>query len=120
MRETAGGILGQLVGHGLEYGLGLLGTTVLLARAVARGGVSSRPASHGSRSWIVSAASVYRGDHRAERGSRAARGIWSEGRRAKQQREEVVAKKVRAKPKINAPRIEPIIEKVEVSARARA
>ena len=30
MRETAGGILGQLVGHGLEYGLGLLGATVLM------------------------------------------------------------------------------------------
>ena len=43
--------------------------------------------------------------------------IWLEGRRAKQQREEVVAK-VRAKPKAAAPRIEPTIEKVEVSARA--
>ena len=30
MRETAGGILGQLVGRGLEQGLGLLGATVLM------------------------------------------------------------------------------------------
>jgi len=30
LHETAGGILGRLVGHGFEYGLGLLGTTVLL------------------------------------------------------------------------------------------
>ncbi|HSC16022.1 MAG TPA: DNA translocase FtsK 4TM domain-containing protein, partial [Gammaproteobacteria bacterium] len=30
LRETAGGILGQGVGYGLQYGLGLLGTTVLL------------------------------------------------------------------------------------------
>ncbi len=30
MRETAGGVLGQLVGRGLEHGLGLLGATVLL------------------------------------------------------------------------------------------
>ena len=30
MRETAGGILGQLVGRGLEHGLGMLGATVLL------------------------------------------------------------------------------------------
>jgi S-DNA-T family DNA segregation ATPase FtsK/SpoIIIE len=43
--------------------------------------------------------------------------IWWQGRRAKQQRNEVVSK-VRAKPKTAAPRIEPVIEKVEVSARA--
>jgi S-DNA-T family DNA segregation ATPase FtsK/SpoIIIE len=43
--------------------------------------------------------------------------IWWEGRRAKQQRDEVVTK-VRAKSKTTAPRIEPIIEKIEVSARA--
>ncbi|HET7609712.1 MAG TPA: DNA translocase FtsK, partial [Gammaproteobacteria bacterium] len=43
--------------------------------------------------------------------------IWWEGRRAKQQRDEVVTK-VRAKSKTTAPRIEPVIEKIEVSARA--
>ncbi|NOR20742.1 MAG: cell division protein FtsK [Xanthomonadales bacterium] len=30
LRETAGGVLGQLVGHGLEAALGLLGATLLL------------------------------------------------------------------------------------------
>jgi S-DNA-T family DNA segregation ATPase FtsK/SpoIIIE len=43
--------------------------------------------------------------------------IWWEGRRAKQQRDEVVTK-VRAKPKASPPRIEPVIEKIEVSPRA--
>jgi S-DNA-T family DNA segregation ATPase FtsK/SpoIIIE len=43
--------------------------------------------------------------------------IWWEGRRAKQQRDEIVTK-VRAKSKTTAPRIEPVIEKIEVSARA--
>ena len=43
--------------------------------------------------------------------------IWWEGRRAKQQRDEVVTK-VRAKSKTTAPRIEPVIEKIEVSPRA--
>ena len=43
--------------------------------------------------------------------------IWWEGRRAKQQRDEIVTK-VRAKSKTTAPRIEPVIEKIEVSPRA--
>jgi S-DNA-T family DNA segregation ATPase FtsK/SpoIIIE len=46
----------------------------------------------------------------------AAARIWWEGRRAKQQRDEVVTK-VRAKPK-SLPRIEPVIDKIEVSPRA--
>jgi S-DNA-T family DNA segregation ATPase FtsK/SpoIIIE len=41
--------------------------------------------------------------------------IWWEGRRAKQQRDEIVSK-VRAKPKAS-PRIEPVIDKIEVSPR---
>ena len=43
--------------------------------------------------------------------------IWWEGRRAKQQRDEIVTK-VRAKSKTTTPRIEPVIEKIEVSPRA--
>ena len=43
--------------------------------------------------------------------------VWWEGRRAKQHRDEVVTK-VRAKVKTTAPRIEPVIEKIEVSPRA--
>jgi S-DNA-T family DNA segregation ATPase FtsK/SpoIIIE len=115
MRETAGGILGQLVGHGLEYGLGLLGATVLLlvlwlaAVSVATG-----------VSWVA----IMDRTGRAVYSSLAALNewlvearIWLAGRRAKQQRQEVVSK-VRAKPKGAAPRIEPVLEKIEISPRA--
>ncbi len=77
---------------------------------------SSRPASRGSRSWIARAASCIRASRRCNEWLGDAR-IWWEGRRAKQQRDEVVSK-VRAKPKTAAPRIEPVIEKIEVSPRA--
>ena len=115
MRETAGGILGQLVGRGLEHGLGMLGATVLLlvlwlAAVSLATGVS----------WVAImdrvGRVVYAGVVELNIRVNQFR-IWLEGRRAKQQREEVVAK-VRAKPKAAAPRIEPTIEKVEVSARA--
>jgi S-DNA-T family DNA segregation ATPase FtsK/SpoIIIE len=114
MRETAGGILGQLVGRGLEHGLGMLGATVLLlvlwlAAVSLATGVS----------WVAVmdrvGRVVYTGVVELNIRVNQFR-IWLEGRRAKQQREEVVAK-VRARPKA-APRIEPTIEKVEVSARA--
>jgi S-DNA-T family DNA segregation ATPase FtsK/SpoIIIE len=115
LRESAGGILGRIVGHGLEYGLGLLGTTVLLlvlwlAAAQLATGVS----------WIAvmdrTGRIVYRGVTELNAWIGDAR-IWWEGRRAKQQRDEVVSK-VRSKSKTTAPRIEPVIEKIEVSARA--
>jgi len=115
LRETAGGILGQGVGNGLEYALGLLGTTVLLlvlwlAAVQLATGVS----------WI---AVMDRTGHLVYRAVTVLHGwlgdlrIWWEGRRAKQQRDEVVTK-VRARPKTPPPRIEPVIEKIEVSARA--
>jgi S-DNA-T family DNA segregation ATPase FtsK/SpoIIIE len=114
LKESAGGILGRIVGNGLEYGLGLLGTSVLLlvlwlASVQLATGVS----------WIaimdrigrvVYNAAVVAHDRICETR------IWWEGRRAKQQRDEVVSK-VRAKPKA-APRIEPVIDKIEVSSRA--
>ena len=115
LRETAGGILGRIVGHGLEYALGLLGTTVLLlvlwlAAVQLVTGVS----------WIAimdrTGRFVYQGVTALQEWLGDAR-IWWEGRRAKQQRDEVVSK-VRAKPKTAAPRIEPVIEKIEVSPRA--
>ncbi len=115
LRETAGGILGQGVGYGLEYALGLLGSTVLLlvlwlAAVQLATGVS----------WI---AVMDRTGHVVYRGVTVLHGwlgdfrIWWEGRRAKQQRDEIVTK-VRARPKTPPPRIEPVIEKIEVSARA--
>jgi S-DNA-T family DNA segregation ATPase FtsK/SpoIIIE len=115
LRETAGGILGRIVGHGLEYGLGLLGTTVLLlvlwlASVQLATGVS----------WIAimdrTGRVVYRGFTRLQAFIGDAR-IWWEGRRAKQQRNEVVTK-VRSKSKTTATRIEPVLEKIEVSPRA--
>jgi S-DNA-T family DNA segregation ATPase FtsK/SpoIIIE len=115
LRETAGGILGRVVGQGLEYGLGLLGTTVLLlvlwlAAVQLATGVS----------WIAimdrTGRVVYRAMGELNAWIADAR-IWWEGRRAKQQRDEIVTK-VRAKSKTTAPRIEPVIEKIEVSARA--
>ena len=115
MRETAGGILGQLVGHGLAYALSMLGATVLLlvlwlAAVSLATGVS----------WVAvmdrTGRAVYTGLAELHVWIGEAR-IWWAGRRAKQQRQEVVSK-VRAKPKTAAPRIEPLLEKIEVSARA--
>jgi DNA segregation ATPase FtsK/SpoIIIE, S-DNA-T family len=115
LRETAGGILGQLVGRGLEYGLGLLGTTVLLlvlwlAAVQLATGVS----------WLAimdrTGRLVYRGSAAVNLRINAAR-IWLQGRRARARRNEVVTK-VRSKAKSGTPRIEPVIERVEVSPRA--
>jgi S-DNA-T family DNA segregation ATPase FtsK/SpoIIIE len=115
LRESAGGILGRIVGQGLEYGLGLLGTTVLLlvlwlAAVQLATGVS----------WIAimdrTGRVVYQGITALNGWLGDAR-IWWEGRRAKQQRDEVVSK-VRSKTKTTPPRIEPVIEKIEVSPRA--
>jgi S-DNA-T family DNA segregation ATPase FtsK/SpoIIIE len=114
MRETAGGILGRLVGHGFEYGLGLLGTTVLLlvlwlASVQLATGVSWIAIMDGTGRTVyrmVAAAHTWFGEVR----------IWWEGRRAKQQRNDIVSK-VRSKSK-TPPRIEPVLERIEVSARA--
>jgi len=115
LRETAGGILGQIVGRGLVQALGLLGTTVLLlvlwlAAVSLATGVS----------WVAvmdrTGRAVYRGITELNIWLNEAR-IWLEGRRAKQQRQELVSK-VRSKPKTAAPRIEPVLDRVEVSPRA--
>lgn len=114
MRETAGGVLGKVVGLGLDQVLGLLGATVLLlvlwlAAVSLATGVSWIAVMDGiGHAICVAAAKIdtAAGDAR----------VWLEGRRAKRQRQETVSK-VRAKPKPLPPRIEPVIEKVEVSAR---
>jgi S-DNA-T family DNA segregation ATPase FtsK/SpoIIIE len=115
MRETAGGILGQLVGRGLEQGLGLLGATVLLL-VLWLGAVSLAT----GVSWVAVMDRVGRAVYTGVIELNALVGrtrIWLEGRRAREQRQEIVSSKMRAKPKLSAPRIEPTIEKVEVSAR---
>jgi S-DNA-T family DNA segregation ATPase FtsK/SpoIIIE len=114
MKETAGGILGQLVGGGLEAALGLLGATVLLlvswlasvslATGVSWLGVMDRTGKL-----------VYAGLTELHILVNRAR-IWLEGRRAKAERHETVSK-VRAKPKAPPPRIEPVIDKIEPSVR---
>jgi S-DNA-T family DNA segregation ATPase FtsK/SpoIIIE len=114
MRETAGGILGQLVGRGLEQVLSPLGATVLLL-VLWLGAVSLAT----GVSWVAVMDRIGRAIYAAlvELNGLAGRArLWLEGRRAKQQRQEIVSKKVRAKPG-NVPRIEPTIEKVEPSAR---
>jgi DNA segregation ATPase FtsK/SpoIIIE, S-DNA-T family len=114
MRETAGGILGQLVGQGLEHGFGLLGATVLLlvlwlAAVSLSTGVS----------WVAvmdyTGRAVFAGVTELNILLNQAR-TWLQGRRAKQERHEVVSR-VRARPKASAPRIEPVLERVEVSER---
>ena len=114
MRETAGGILGQLVGRGLEYGLGSLGATVLLlvlwlAAVSLATGVSWVAVMDYTGRWVFAGVTELNIAINRVR-------IWLEGRRAKQQRQELVSK-VRAKPKSSPPRIEPTLDKVEVGAR---
>jgi S-DNA-T family DNA segregation ATPase FtsK/SpoIIIE len=114
LHETAGGLLGQGVGYGLEALLGLLGATVLLL-VLWLGAVSLAT----GVSWLAVmdriGRSMLRGilfvNELTNRGR-----DWLEGRRAKQERQEVVLAS-RAKPKRAAPRIEPTIERLEPAAR---
>ena len=114
MRETAGGILGQIVGFGLEQALGLLGATVLLlvlwlaAVSLATGVSWVAVMDYIGRAILAGVTELNIALNQAR--------IWLEGRRAKQHRQEL-ASKVRAKPKAAAPRIEPTIERVEISER---
>jgi S-DNA-T family DNA segregation ATPase FtsK/SpoIIIE len=115
LRETAGGILGQSIGLGLEQQLGMLGATVLLlvlwlASVSLATGVSwvavmdmtGRAVIAGVTELNILVGSVK---------------IWLEGRRAKQHRQELIVK-TRAKPKSAGPRIEPVLARVEVSTRS--
>ena len=114
LRETAGGIVGQLIGAGLEQILGLLGATVLLlviwpAAVSLATGVS----------WLAVMDKTGRGVLATIGAAEIAVGriqVWLAGRRAKQQRHQLVTRS-RSKPKLNAPKIEPLFESVESSAR---
>src|SRR5690606_11655120 len=114
MRETAGGILGQLVGLGLAQVLGLLGATLLLlvlwlaAVSLATGVSWLAVMDHTGRLVFRVLTEVNILANRVQ--------IWLQGRRARAERHEVVTK-TRAKAKPAAPRIEPTIEKLEVSER---
>jgi S-DNA-T family DNA segregation ATPase FtsK/SpoIIIE len=114
LRETAGGLLGQGVGFGLEALLGPLGTTVLLL-VLWLGSVSLAT----GVSWIAVMDRVGRGVltgivYANELTNRCR--DWFEGRRAKLHRQELVIAS-RAKPRVG-PRIEPTVAKLESSTRS--
>ena len=114
LRQTAGGLLGQGIGLNLEALLGLLGATVLLL-VLWLGSVSLAT----GVSWIAVMDRVGRG---------VLTGIvftnqqinrcrdWVEGRRAKQQRQELVVAS-RSKTRVT-PRIEPTMNKLATGIRS--
>jgi S-DNA-T family DNA segregation ATPase FtsK/SpoIIIE len=114
LRETAGGVLGQLVGTGLAFILSPLGATVFLvvvwlaAVSIATGISWLSIMDRVGRAVLLAVAAVEAGIARTR--------VWAEGRRARHERQELVTKS-RAKPKVEAPRIEPFFESVESSVR---
>lgn len=114
LRETAGGIVGQIVGVGIEQFLGYLGATVLLlvmwlvSVSLATGVSWLAVMDRTGRAVLATIGVVEMAIGRIQ--------IWLEGRKAKQHRQELVIKS-RAKPKVDAPRIEPSFEPVEPSVR---
>jgi DNA segregation ATPase FtsK/SpoIIIE, S-DNA-T family len=114
LQETAGGVLGQLVGLGLANALGTLGATVLLL-VLWLGAVSLAT----GVSWLAVMDGIGRVIYAGITETRIFVGrvrIFLEGRRAKQHRHELITQ-TRSKPKPKMPRIEPTIEKVEKSVR---
>ena len=115
MRETAGGILGQLVGAGLAQVLGHLGATVLLLVLW----IVSVSLATGV-SWLSAMDTVGRGVLEGASGTRALLKqlrVRSKGRNVKRQRRRVVKKKSRAKRKRAEPRIEPTFDAPPTSDR---
>jgi S-DNA-T family DNA segregation ATPase FtsK/SpoIIIE len=117
LRESAGGILGQIVGFQLEHLLGLLGATVLLL-VVWLAAVSLAT----GVSWVAvmdytgRAALAGLGELNALVGRAR---IWLDGRRARQQRQDLIVKSraKKEKAKTAGPRIEPTLGRLEVGAR---
>jgi len=113
LRQTAGGLLGQGVGGGLEAVLGLLGATVLLL-VLWLGAVSLAT----GVSWIAVMERVGRGVLATVMAANDLTNRcrdWIAGRRAKQHRQELVIAS-RAKPR-SGPRIEPTVERLETGLR---
>jgi DNA segregation ATPase FtsK/SpoIIIE, S-DNA-T family len=114
MRETGGGILGQVVGFGLVQMLGLLGASVLLvvlwlAAVSLATGVSWLAVM--DRTGRIVLAGVTELNILINRIR-----DWIEGRRARQQRQALVTRS-RAKPKPMGPKIEPVLGQLEASER---
>lgn len=119
LRETAGGVLGQLVGRGLESGLGLLGATLLLL-ALWLGAISLFT----GMSWLSAMDWVGKQVLSGVEFCRTAALGLQEKFKARQnlhQRQETVRAKrqiEKQRVKRSKPRIEPAIKPPEVSARA--
>jgi len=114
LRETAGGILGQLVGSGLGQLFGHLGATVLLL-----GFWLSAVSLATGISWIAVMDYLGRSVLRCVAVGNAVAvrvRVWVDGRRAKHERQ-VLIDKSRSKASTPRPRIEPTFEKVEASRR---
>ena len=114
LRETAGGILGQATGLRLEQVLGLMGATVLLLVFW----LSSVSLATGV-SWVAVMDRIGRGVLAGVAAISSLSGyirIRRDGRRAKRQRQEQIVKN-RAKARVRPPRIEPTLERVEISSR---
>ena len=115
MTATAGGLLGRLVGGGLEQVLSHLGATVLL---LVLWFVSVSLAT--GVSWLAVMDTVGAG---VLNGTSATRAFFkrmrerSKGRKVKRQRRRVVKKKIRKKGKRAEPRIEPTFDAPPTSAR---
>lgn len=114
--ETAGGIVGQLVGpQGLQAVMGLLGATLLLL-ALWLAGVSLFT----GVSWLAvmdrtGRAALWLVDQARALVARAGR--WLEGRRARQARAEAVRASAARQVKRTPPKIEPVVKRVEPSVR---
>jgi S-DNA-T family DNA segregation ATPase FtsK/SpoIIIE len=113
--ETAGGILGQLVGHSLQTVLSLLGATLLLL-ALWLAGVSLFT----GVSWLAvmdrtGRAALWCVDRVRESISRARR--WLAGRRVRLARSEAVRESTLKNISRIPPRIEPVVKRVESSVR---
>lgn len=116
LRESAGGVLGQLIGGGLQNSLGMLGATVMLlvlwlaAVSLATGVSWISAMDFIGRQVFVAVARITQLVHWVR--------DWSEGRRAKQERHEMVVlsrEKAKTKPRR---RIEPSLGRLGSSDRA--
>ncbi|CAN5303007.1 DNA translocase FtsK [soil metagenome] len=113
--NTAGGILGDVVGNGLAAALSFLGATLLLL-ALWLAGVSLFL----GVSWFAIIDAVGRATLNLYGGLRRSFGaaeLWVAGRRVKQLRQESVREKQKTTIRREPPRIEPVIGSLEVSER---
>jgi len=117
LRESAGGVLGELVGYGLEDSLGMIGATLLLlslwlAAISLFAGVSWLAVMDAIGKFVIDAGEKSRDKAIALKAKAALRQV------QEQRHVQSRFKREKARTKI-APKIEPIITETEVSARAQ-